>query len=107
MRAHRRAAQQAVMTELMLLVIAQDRGLGGAEGRHHALPLPVRNVLIREREIDVLAHCEIVQQVITLKHHANVLLRKLSTLFALHFVDRFLAKPIFAIPGVIEQCEDI
>ncbi len=49
-----------------------------------ALPLAARNVFIRERQVDVLLHGEIVEQVIALEHHADILLGQFSTLLALH-----------------------
>src|SRR5437667_120100 len=73
----------------------------------HALPLLVGNVFVRKRQVDVLAYGEIVEQMIALENHADVLLRELGTLFALHFVDSLFAKPIFAVPGVIEQRKHI
>src|SRR5215472_2018606 len=71
--------------------------------RHHPLPLLVRNVLIRKRQVDVFAYREVVEKVVALKDHAYVALGEIGALLALHFVDGLLAKPIFALPAIIEQ----
>src|SRR5216684_7220889 len=42
-----------------------------------ALQLATWDVFVRERQIDVFQHREIVEQVITLKNHADILLRHL------------------------------
>ena len=74
---------------------------------YHALPLLVRNIFIREGKINVLADSKIVEQVIALKHHPDVALGQIRTLLALHLMNSFFAKPILAIPCIIEQRQDI
>src|ERR1700756_3251216 len=74
---------------------------------NQALPLLAGNVLVREWQVDVLLHRQIVEQVITLKDHADIALGQLRPLLALHLVDTLLAEPVLAIPAVIEQRENI
>ena len=74
---------------------------------HHALPLFVWNIFIGERKVDVLPHCQIIEQVITLKHHPDIALGQLAPLLALHVMDSLLAKPVFTLPAVIQQRQHI
>ena len=57
---------------------------------HQALPLAARNVLVGKRQVDVLLHGQIVEQVIALEDHADVSLREFGTLLALHLMHRLL-----------------
>src|SRR6266403_5319389 len=54
--------------------------------RYQALALMACNVFVREWQIDVLLHGEIVEQVITLKNHADILLGQLPAPFAFQIV---------------------
>ena len=49
-----------------------------------ALALGARHVLVGEREVDVLLHGQIVEQVIALEDHADVPLGQLGALLAIH-----------------------
>src|SRR5579859_157417 len=71
------------------------------------LSLLAGNIFIRERQIDIFLHSEIVEQVIALEDHADVAFGHLAALLALHGVDGFVAKPIFALPSIVKQREDI
>ena len=74
---------------------------------HHALPLSARDVLVRQRQIDVLLHRQVVQQVIALEDHADFALGQLGAVFALHQVDGLLAKPILPRPLIVEQRQHV
>ena len=74
---------------------------------HHALPLTARNVFVGERQIDVLLHRQVVEQVIALEDHADIALGQFGALLALHRVHGLLAKPVLACPLVVEQGEHI
>ena len=71
------------------------------------LALAARNIFIGERQVNVLLHGEVVEQVVALKDHAHILLGELGALLALHLVHALLAEPVFALPLVIEQGEHI
>ena len=75
--------------------------------RHQALPLPAGDIFIRERQVDVLAHGEIVEQVIALENHADIALGQFATLLAFHVMDSLLAKPVLAQPLIVEQGKHI
>ena len=68
-----------------------------------ALPLTARNVFIRERQINVFLNREVVEQVIALEDHPDILLRQLAPLLAFQIVNRFFAKPVLACPLVVEK----
>src|SRR5580704_714135 len=70
---------------------------------YKALPPGSRNVLIGKREIDILLHRQVVEEVIALKDHSDVELGKLASLFALHVVHGLLAEPVFTSPLVVEE----
>src|SRR5208337_658262 len=72
-----------------------------------ALPLAAWNVFVRKRQIDVLRNREIVEQVITLKNHADILLRQLGAFLALHGMNRLLSKPKLALPAVVEHGQHV
>jgi hypothetical protein len=74
---------------------------------HQALPLTAGDIFIRQRQVDVLAHSQIVQQVIALKHHADVALGQFPTLFPFHLMDTLLTKPVLALPLIVEQGENV
>src|SRR4051794_36822700 len=74
---------------------------------NHALPLLVRNVFIRKWQVDVLAHGEVVQQVITLEYHPDLALSQFGTLLALQFVHRLFAEPVLTLPSVVEQGKNV
>ena len=66
-----------------------------------------RNVLIRKRQIDVLLHGEVVEQVVALEDHADILLRQFSPLLALQVVNALFAKPVLALPLVVEKSQHV
>src|ERR1700691_5241623 len=49
-----------------------------------ALPLLARNVFVGEWEIDIFRYRKIVEQMVTLKDHADILLGQLRAFFPLH-----------------------
>ena len=53
---------------------------------HHALPLTAWDVLVRQRQVDVFLHGQVVEQVIALEDHSDVALGQLGAIFALHQV---------------------
>ena len=63
-----------------------------------ALPLTARNVFIRKRQVDVFLNGEVVEQVIALEDHSDILLRQFAPLLAFQLVDGLLAEPVFARP---------
>ena len=50
---------------------------------HHALAVAAAHVPVRERNLQVFVHREIVKEVITLEHKANITVTKFSALFGL------------------------
>ena len=72
-----------------------------------SLPLAARNVLIRKRQVDVLAYGKVVEQVVALEDDADILLGDFATLLALHVMHGIFAKPILAGPLIVEQSEHV
>ena len=64
-------------------------------------------VLVGERQVDVLGDGKIVEQVITLEDHADALAGKVGALLAVELVHRRLAEPVLAQPAVVEQREHV
>jgi len=50
---------------------------------HHATAILRREVLVRQGKIDIFSDGEIVEQVVTLEHHANALACEVSSLLAI------------------------
>src|SRR5712692_3740749 len=73
---------------------------------HQAGTLFVRHVLIGERDIEVLEHREIVNQVVALKHKSDVALVQLVALLDVELVHRLVEEVILAAPGAVEHPDD-
>src|SRR5687768_4526881 len=58
------------------------------------LPVLLAHVAIRERQLEVLEHCLIVEQVITLENKPDVLVAQRSAFLAVEFVDRRIVEVI-------------
>src|SRR5512146_2563628 len=74
---------------------------------HHALSLFRGQVLVGEGEIDILGNCQIVEQVIALKNHADALPGKIGALPAAEAMDRRATEPVLSTPTVIEKSQHI
>src|ERR1700758_4776691 len=66
----------------------------------------VRDVPVRQWNLKVFVHGEIVDQVITLKHEPDIGLVQLIALFDAEFVHRLLEEKIFAGPCSVEHSEN-
>src|SRR4029077_192547 len=66
----------------------------------------VRNILVGQRDFEVLEDSEIVDQVVALKDEANVGFMRLVAFFDVEFVDRLIKKVVFAAPGTVEHADD-
>src|SRR5579872_6032919 len=75
--------------------------------RHHVLALLWREVLIRKRTVNVLMDGEIVEQMVALKHHADVSLGQLGAILGLNLMDSQISKPVLALPLIVEKGEHI
>src|SRR5262245_50843662 len=62
------------------------------------LPVLLAYVAIRERQLEVLEHGLIVEQVITLKHKPDVLIAQRSAFLAVELVDRRIVEVILTGP---------
>jgi hypothetical protein len=74
---------------------------------HHPLPFFGGQVLVRERQVDVLGDGQVVQQVIALEDHADALAGEVGALLAIELVHRRFAEPVLALPAVVEQRENV
>ena len=54
---------------------------------HHALPILAADVPVRERDLEILVHRQVVEQVIALEHEPDVLLVELGALLRVQPVD--------------------
>src|SRR5207253_11276255 len=70
--------------------------------RYEALPLVACNVFVREWQVDVLLHGQIVEQVIALKNHTDIFLRQFPPSFSFQVVRSLIAEPVLARPLVVE-----
>ena len=64
-------------------------------------------VLVGERQVDILGDGEIVEQVIALEDHADALTGEIGALLAIELVGGRLAEPVLAQPAVVEQGEHV
>ena len=74
---------------------------------HHPLALVGGKVLVTQWQIDVFGHGQIVQQVIALEDHADALAGQVGALLAIELVHRRFAKPVLALPPVVEQRQHV
>src|SRR5204863_9017134 len=74
--------------------------------RDHGLAFGTLNISVRERNVQVLSHGEIVQQVELLKDKANVFLMQSRALFRRKLMHRMVAQEIFTFPCMIVHAED-
>ena len=65
------------------------------------------HVLVGKRQVDVLGDGEVVEQVVALEDHADALSRKVGALLAVQRVSGRLAKPVLALPAIVEQSQNI
>ena len=73
--------------------------------RHHALAILAAHVAIRERNLQVLVDREVVEQVVALKHEADVLLVQLRSLFRIQPMDRLVHEVALARPRAVVHAE--
>ena len=66
-----------------------------------------RYVFVGKRQIDVLLHGEVVEQVVALENHPDIFLRQFSPLLAFQVVHALFSKPVLALPLVIEKSENV
>ena len=50
---------------------------------HQTLALPAGDIFVGKRQVDVLLHGEVIEQVITLEYHADIFLGQFRALLAL------------------------
>src|ERR1700761_5942226 len=74
---------------------------------HQSLPLRLRNVLVRQRQIDIFRYGQIIQQVIALKYHSNSSPRELGPLFAIHRVNSIASEIKLSSPLIVQHGQDI
>ena len=72
-----------------------------------ALPLAARNVFVGKREINVFLHGEVIEQVVALEDHSDILLRQFGCAVCVSVVHGLFAEPILALPLVVEQREHV
>ncbi len=75
--------------------------------RHQALPLPARNVFIRKRQINVFLNRKVVEQVVALEDHSDILFREFAPLFALELVNGLLTEPVLAGPLIVQESKNV
>ncbi len=68
---------------------------------------PGRHILVGKREVDILGDGEVVEQVVALEDHANALSGKVGSLLAVERVNGRFAKPVLALPAIVEQSQNI
>src|SRR5439155_3696952 len=73
---------------------------------HERLALALLDVAIGQRDIQVLGDGEIVEQVVLLKHEADVLLVERHAVLGLHLVHGVVEEAVFAHPVAVEHAED-
>src|SRR6185369_17552497 len=71
------------------------------------LAIFLAHVAIGEWQLEVLKHCLIVKQVITLKNEPYVLIPERSTFLAVELVDRDVVEVILTAPRLIVYAEDM
>ena len=64
------------------------------------------HVAVGERNVQVLIHRQVVDQVIALKDEADVLLVQFHAVLGLHLVHRMVQKIELAGPGAVEHADD-
>ena len=67
----------------------------------------LRHVAVRERQLDVLVHRQVVEQVIALEDEADVRLLQRGTLLLRERVDRLSHEQVLAAPGAVVHAEDV
>ena len=73
----------------------------------HALAILPADVAIRERNLQVLVHRQVVEQVIALKHEADVLLVQFRALLRIQTMDRLIHEVVLAGPRAVVHAEDV
>ena len=73
----------------------------------HALAFFLGQVLVGERQVDVLGDGEVVEEVIALEDHADALAGEVGALLAIERVGGRFAEPVFAEPAVVEKSEHV
>src|SRR5580692_11158607 len=74
---------------------------------NQCLALGPWNVLIRKRQVDVLCHAQVVEQVIALEDHARALARQFSALLSVHPMHRLSFEIELAAPLIVEHGEHV
>ena len=74
---------------------------------HHALAILAADISVRERNLEVLVHRQVVEQVITLKHEADVLLVKFRTLLRIQPMHRLVHEVVLTRPRAVVHAEDV
>jgi len=74
--------------------------------RHHGRPLLARDVLVGQRQLQILVHRQIVQQVIALEDEADVLLVERRPMLGFERVDRLVEEVVLAAPGGVQHAQN-
>src|SRR5262245_4542639 len=73
---------------------------------YHAGALCRLDITVRQRNVEVLVYGQVVDQMIALKHKADVLLVQFHPLLRLHLMNGTVEKIEFAGPGAVEHTQD-
>ena len=74
---------------------------------HHALTIFAADIPVRERNLQVLVHRQVVEQVIALKHEPDMLLVKLGSLLRIQPVDGLVHEVVLARPRAVVHAQDV
>ena len=75
--------------------------------RHESLALGAGDVLVGERQVDVLGDGQVVEQVVALEDHADTASGEVGALFAVEGMDGRVVEEELAAPCVVEHGEDV
>src|SRR5581483_5113052 len=96
-------ARELIRIEILLaddLEAVEDVG-------HHALAIFSADIPIRERNLEVLVHRQVVEQVIALEYEPDVLLVQFRALLRIQPMDRLLHEVVLAGPRAVVHAEDV
>jgi hypothetical protein len=74
---------------------------------HHAFPLRLLDVAVRERDVEVFVDREVIEQVVALKHEADVLLVQLGAILGRELVHRLVEKVVLPRPRAVVHADDV
>ena len=89
------------------VVFAMSDVHAGHDGLHTLLALGSRDVHVAQRQFDVLIHIQLINEVETLKHEANVALAELGAVLFLEVADLMAEEFVTALGGVVQEAEDV